>query len=450
MYPNNMAVNVCITPGGVKKDSMEDVPMKKSMLAAAVLAALMVPQVVGAESFGITEWSTEGVAMGGARMFAENDPAAIASNPAGLTKIKGKILKVTATYISPHDKFKCYDGLNGTGNTMGGDANGDNKNVVRPAWAPGTYFARQMDEKNWMGMGTFARFGLASQFERSSVASYNAFFSKMEGISITPVLAHKFDQKWSGAVGADINYVGLQMEKNAAAFGGAPTQLKGRSYALGWNAAVNYAFDDKNEFGVVYRSKIKHSLLADFKAFHAYSGMDIGGKAYGVVTLPDQWSIGYGHKFDDKNRVELNALRTNWNTYDALNIHLSNLSVHTPMGSMPMGMDIDIPNPKAFSYNWRYGIGFEHRFSEKYLGMLGFAYDRNSNHSGDFVVPTGNRRTYTAGVRYEDSKQAVAFAAGWMKLGDLTWNGGPTDVFKSAHTRDNYVKMFSVGYEYKF
>lgn len=47
-----------------------------------------------------------------------------------------------------------------------------------------------------------------------------------------------------------------------------PTHTKGESYALGWNAAANYAFDDKNEIGVVYRSRIKHSMEADFKAYN--------------------------------------------------------------------------------------------------------------------------------------------------------------------------------------
>lgn len=424
--------------------------MKKSLLAAAVMAALMVPQVVGAESFGIVEWSTEGVATSGARMFAENDPANIAYNPASITKVKGRVMKVTATYLSPHDKFKVTDKA-GNLSYAGADANGDQKNIVKPAWAPGSYYVRQMDEKNWLGFGAFARFGLASQFKRDSLAATNAFFSKMEGISFNPVLARKFDNKWSGAVGADINYVGLQMEKMAKlnpALPFSPSQLKGRSWALGWNAAVNYAFDDKNEVGVSYRSKVKHSLEADFKVFN-FMGGTVGGKAYGVVTLPDQWSVGYSHKFDDKNRLEINGIRTNWNTYDALNIHLSNLTLRMPGVEMPLGSAV-VENPKAFSYSWRYNIGYEHKFSQKYTGMIGTAYDTNSNHSGDFVVPTGNRRYYSAGIRYEDKKQSVSFAAGWIKLGDLTWTGGPTDAFGSAHSRDNWVKVFSAGYEYRF
>lgn len=131
-------------------------------------------------------------------------------------------------------------------------------------------------------------------------------------------------------MGAEINYVGLTMEKNLAL--GMPTHTKGESYALGWNAAANYAFDDKNEIGVVYRSRIKHSMEADFNAYDvnlaALGGpqavMDISGDAYGKVTLPESWHIGYSHKFNDKTRVELNAVRTGWDTYENLDIMLSN------------------------------------------------------------------------------------------------------------------------------
>ena len=44
--------------------------MNKNFLALGLAAALLAPQVAGAEGFAINEWSAEGVAMGGARMFA--------------------------------------------------------------------------------------------------------------------------------------------------------------------------------------------------------------------------------------------------------------------------------------------------------------------------------------------------------------------------------------------
>ena len=79
--------------------------MKKKVLAFAAAAVLMAPQMVGAEGFAIYEWSAEGLAMGGARMFAENDAANLAYNPASITKVKGEAAKISATYLSPHGKY---------------------------------------------------------------------------------------------------------------------------------------------------------------------------------------------------------------------------------------------------------------------------------------------------------------------------------------------------------
>lgn len=145
-------------------------------------------------------------------------------------------------------------------------------------FAPGTYYVKKLNEKDWFGIGAFSRFAMVSEFERNSAVSTNAFLSRLNGLSVTPTFAHKFDDKWSAAVGAEINYVGLTMEKNAMI--GTPTHTKGESYALGWNAAANYAFDDKNEIGVVYRSRIKHSMEADFNAYN-FMGKDYSGDAYG-------------------------------------------------------------------------------------------------------------------------------------------------------------------------
>lgn len=84
--------------------------MNKNFLALGLAAALLAPQVAGAEGFAINEWSAEGVAMGGARMFAEDDAANVAYNPASITKVKGEVMKSSYTYLSPHGNYKLYDG----------------------------------------------------------------------------------------------------------------------------------------------------------------------------------------------------------------------------------------------------------------------------------------------------------------------------------------------------
>ena len=413
---------------------------KKALLAAAALAALMVPQVAGAEGFGIVQWSAAGVAMGGARMFAENDVSMVAANPASLTKFEGKGLGINATYISPHGQYEIKQNASGVTLDSG-------ENRVHPGIVPGTYYVKQMTDKDWFGIGAYTRYGMVSGFQPGTLAATNNLYAKMNGLSITPVYAHKFDKKWSAAVGAEISYVGLEMNKD---FSGVPLyqgvtgsdgmQLKGNSYALGWNVAGNYSFDDKNEIGIVYRSKVKHSLEADMKVWALGSTI---GDAYGVVTLPDQWTIGFNHKFDNKNRVELNATRTNWHTYNALNMSFSGTGV-------PFFDNYPSLNEKDYSDTWRYAIGYEHKFSDKYTGMLGFAFDDHAipYHGGDMIVPTGLRRTYSTGIQYNDKKHTVVATVAWEKIGDLTFK---FDNFGSeAHTHGNYAKIFSIGYQYKF
>ncbi len=415
--------------------------LKNKVLAIGILCALGLPQAAGAEGFAINEWSAEGVAMGGARMFAEGDAANVAYNPASITKVDGEAFKVSATYLSPHGEYDLYN--------KNGDVIDSGTNRVHFGFAPGTYYVKKLNNKDWFGIGAFSRFAMVSEFERDSDVSTNAFLSRLNGVSVTPTFAHKFDDKWSAAVGAEINYVGLTMEKNVnhPLLNTFPTHTKGESYALGWNAAANYAFDDKNEIGVVYRSRIKHSMEADFNAYTSMGTMS--GDAYGEVTLPESWHIGYSHKFNDRTRVELNAVRTGWDTYKNLDITLSN----TTSGLL----DRTLKNPKNWEDGWRYAIGIEHKLSDKYTVMAGFAYDESSipYNGGDFMVPTGNRKTYSIGARYNDKDQTLAIALGWMDVGDLRFaftDAADKDGYKGrhAHTHDSFTKIIGISYQRNF
>lgn len=403
--------------------------LKKHFTIIGLACVLAVPAVdAGAEGFAINEWSAEGVAMGGARMFAENDAANIAYNPASITKVRGEAFKQSAVYISPHGKYKAKK-LDG--------AIEEGKNVVHAGWAPGNYYVKQLNDKEWFGIGLYSRFGMISEFERDSVVASNAFFSRLNGASLTPTYARKFDNKWSAAVGAEVNYVGLELQKNA--LGIIPTQTKGDSWALGWNAAANYAFDEKNELGLVYRSKVTHSMEADFKAYMV-NGMSIKRDAYGKVTLPDSWAIGYNHKFDDRTRVELNGTYTKWSTYDALNIDIEGLGT--------------IASPKNWSNGWRYALGVEHKLSDKYTIMGGYAYDESviPFDGADFIVPTGARRTYSLGFQYHDKKQTLAMTLGFIDIDGLSIKGHIEngDQYKEARSHDNYAKVVGISYQRNF
>ena len=405
--------------------------MKKHLLALSAAAVLLAPNAVGAEGFAVNEWSAEGMAMGGARMFAENDAANIAYNPASLTKIKGEVAKISATYLSPHGKYKAE------GPYADVVAPAEGRNRVHPAWAPGSYYVRQINDKEWLGFGAYSRFGNCCQFEAGSLPGTNNSSAKVNGISLGVNYAKKLDNKWSASVGAEVNYVGLIFDKtpyspDAKRFVNA--HIEGDSYALGWNAAANYSFDDKNEIGVVYRSKVNHSMEAKARGTAIpIQNMDV----YGVVTLPESVMIGYSHKFNDKTRIELNGTWTRWSRFDRLDM--------VPISE----------SAKNWSDGWRYAIGIEHKLSEKYSLLGGIAYDESAipDYNGaDFMVPTGTRTTYTIGAQYHDAKQTVALTLGHMVVGDLHMTGDMAhgDGYTKAHMYDSYTKMVSISYQYNF
>ena len=424
--------------------------MKKHLLALSAAAVLLAPQTVGAEGFSINEWSAEGFAMGGARMFAENDAANMAYNPASLTKIQGEKAKISVAYIAPHGKWKAenvnpYDRPNGTGIWESG------RNRVNPAFAPGLYYTKQLNDKEWLGFGTYARFGNMCQFERNTIVASSAFSSRLNGVSLGMNYARKHDNKWSTSVGAEINYVGLVLDKNLGfphkGMMSAPLHLEGTSYALGWNAAANYAFDDKNEFGVVYRSKVKHSMEAEYDIHGiANSGKGGEGDAYGCVTLPESWMLGYGHKFNDKTRMELNATWTRWSRFDALHIGL------TPGFDLNGQFAPALHSDNMWKDGWRYAIGIEHKLSDKYSIMAGIAHDERGipDEGADFMVPTGERDTYSLGVQYHDKKQTIAFAMGYMDVGDMNMLDHGSYAYSKAKMYDSYTKIFVLSYQYNF
>ena len=433
--------------------------MQKKILAAAVLAGLMAPAAAFAEGYGIIEHHAEGVAMGGAAMFIENDAGNMAYNPAGITLCEGEQVKASATYISPHGWAKGVS----LADVLAGNTKGSNwgKNVVHPAWAPGTYYVRKVGEKEWYGLGCYSRFGNMSEFPAGGWAATNNRFAKMNGLSITPTYARQSGRKFFWAVGADINYVGLELQKDYTAIPGTSgamgtNKTEGDTWALGWNMGLRYAPTAKDEVGFAYHSKIAHTMDADFDAYAlvlmdnppGYSSPYFHTKAHGKVTLPDSYHFGYSHKFDDKNRVEIGAIRTQWHNFKSL---LMNFDKPYLKGATQA---LSIHN---WQDTWRYAIGYEHKFSKKYTGMIGFAFDESGipYDGGQFMVPIGVRRTYSIGGKYTDKRHTIALTLGWQVEGDHSFKGytpasSGTDGYVSATSYDNIAKIFSIGYTYHF
>ena len=393
------------------------------MIAALMLTllALSIPAAAFAEGFGVYEWSAAGTAMGDNYMFGENDPSVLAYNPAQITKLNGSYLSIGTAWVNP-----------ATSVTFNGNDEWDNS--YSPAIIPYMYYAQKAGKNSWWGVAFFARYGNQIEYDDLWPGKYDTVFTGVKGVTLQPTYAFKINDKLSAAVGLDINYVSLRMKKDV------PTSLTtsmrsdidGDSTNIGWVASLMYDFTPKTSAAVVYRARVKHTMDAD---------AEIGPlktTAHGTVTLPDSLSIGVGHKFNDRTRMELNATWTNWKTYNALNLTFDN--------GLP-----DSKNTKDWSAAWRIGIGIEHKLSQKWSILGGYVYDESPvpDQYMDFTVPTGDRHRGSIGFKYrpnETSELAFAYTAIWAGNRDVLPHYGG---FMSARIHDGLTQVLSIGYTVK-
>lgn len=407
------------------------------------LLALSIPAAAFAEGFGVYEWSAAGTAMGDNYMFGENDPSVLAYNPAQITKLNGSYLSIGTAWVNPATSVT----FNGLRNSVLNRNNSDEwDNSYSPAIIPYMYYAQKAGKNSWWGVAFFARFGNQIEYDDLWPGRYDTVFTGVKGVTLQPTYAFKINDKLSAAVGLDINYVQLRMKKDIPAIsqlgyaGDVRSDLDGDSTNIGWVASLMYDFTPKTSAAVVYRARVKHTMDADI-SFSGIANLDT--MAHGTVTLPDSLSLGLGHKFNDRTRMEINATWTNWSTYNALNLTFDD----------PILGKTNSDNPKDWSAAWRIGIGIEHKLSQKWSILGGYVYDESPvpDEWMDFTVPTGDRHRGSIGFKYrpnETSELAFAYTAIWAGNRDVQSHIGRAD-YASAYIHDGLTQVLSIGYTVK-
>lgn len=415
------------------------------------LLALSIPAAAFAEGFGVYEWSAAGTAMGDNYMFGENDPSVLAYNPAQITKLNGSYLSIGTAWVNPATSVT----FNGLKSSVLNRNNSDEwDNSYSPALIPYMYYAQKAGKNSWWGVAFFARYGNQIEYDDLWPGRYDTVFTGVKGVTLQPTYAFKINDKLSAAVGLDINYVQLRMKKDVPAFapgsithlGDIRPDLDGDSTNIGWVASLMYDFTPKTSAAVVYRARVKHTMDADINFSGTLLGLgpqNVSTMAHGTVTLPDSLSLGLGHKFNDRTRMEINATWTNWSTYNALNLTFDD----------PILGNTKSDNPKDWSAAWRIGIGIEHKLSQKWSILGGYVYDESPvpDEWMDFTVPTGDRHRGSIGFKYrpnETSELAFAYTAIWAGNRDVQSHIGRAD-YASAYIHDGLTQVLSIGYTVK-
>ncbi|TFG86956.1 MAG: hypothetical protein E4H17_03745, partial [Gemmatimonadales bacterium] len=234
----------------------------RTLLAAAMLVAVLLPTLAHAAGYSIYEQGAAALGMAGAATASVNDASAVFFNPAAMTRLDGTRFYVGASALQPVTKFTGQDPYPGSAGSA---------DMVRQTFYPPTVYATHSWAKRWAaGIGINSPFGLGVEWDPETFAGrYLVTKADLEGLNASLCLAYAPNEKWSFAAGGDMMWAKVGLKNQAYLdlgpyTGGAlgTTHVADLDLtsdftpAPGWNAAVLFTPMSEWKLGAYYRSKV--------------------------------------------------------------------------------------------------------------------------------------------------------------------------------------------------
>ncbi len=411
---------------------------KKILTLLASVTMLASSQQAFSSGFFLIEQSVSamGTAYGSGASGGE-DASTIWFNPAGMTRICGNqfvggihtvipvadyddkgseaITAFTGPQAGPPTAYQELDAYKDKGNDDGRDGG-------EIAAVANSYFSAQINDCLWVGLGVTSPYGLVTDYKDNWRGRYHAIRSSVLTINLNPSVAWRVNNQFSIGAGFNAMYMHAKLTNavdfglitqyatgNAAAFGMAPqeddgkVELKGNSWAFGWNVGALWEPCCGTRIGASYRSEVKHKLNgkekfkdvpAQIRTVPALAALndqfqDTGTRA--TVKLPMQASISAYREVNPCWAVMGDITWTNWDVLQELRFTFDNEN------------QADGVTTFDWRDTFRYSLGTTYRPNCCWILRAGFAYDQSPIKNEELRtprVPDEDRIWTTVGFGY--------------------------------------------------
>ncbi|MGL5759091.1 outer membrane protein transport protein [Plesiomonas sp.] len=420
---------------------------KKSLLKKSVLAttvALLSAQA-SAAGYQIGEHSASGLgrAFAGEGAVADN-AAVVVRNPAAMMMFDAPAISGGFTYIDP--------AVDVQGTTMMGRVPANANDIAPTAAVPFGAVIYPVNEQWAIGGSLFSNYGLATEFPTDYSAGFLGGKTDLMTVNANLSAAYRLNQQFSFGLGLNAVYADAKLVRHAGALasipvpGGNPLKpsteianMKGDTWAFGWNMGAMWEINEANRLALTYRSKVKLDFDGD------YAGTSSGFKTVDAnlkVDLPDIWEISGYSRLSPQFALSYGIMRTGWNSFEELK---------ATSNSCGSGDSVCIQKDENFETAYRYSVGGTYYYSPEWTFRAGFAYDEKaSNKHPSISIPDQDRIWYTLGTTYAfDSNMSVD--AGFAYLNGRGANfdeyQGP---IKSTFEAKGDAYLYSIGMNYSF
>ncbi len=343
---------------------------------------------VQAGGFALYEWSNRGVAMATTGYAQGVDPSVIATNPALMTKLKGKQILAGTTFISPQASV-VLDGHK-------------SKTKAKVFMVPHAYYSQQMEsnENVWLGVGMFTRFGLGTYYDDNWKGRAALQSVEVKSTSINPNIAFKFNDQFSAAFGVEVLRGSFDLQKTLNTGVDKIVSFHTEGYGVGGNIGLHYQFDDQWAAGFTYRAPMKLTTRGSGQndVTFAYSTDD----QYIEATLPSSYTLAVAYNPFEDWVVELDTVYTRWEVTDKIKYS----------GTTDADTSLHYKNA------WRFQLGTEYWAMDSLAVRFGYAYDQTPTRAGDasFMLPANDRHLFSTGLGYKSG----AFKVDWSFMYVMT------------------------------
>ena len=401
-------------------------PTFKIAAAAMMVAGAFATQTYAA-GFQLSEQSAiqMGRAMAGAGVVGD-DLSAVHYNPAGMTLLFGTRMQATGTWVAVNLD---YEGDSGQ------SENGRLKGQIIPAG----FITHQINDSLWAGLGLTVPYGMGTEYGEGWEGRERGTESMILTFDINPNLAWKVNDMLS--VGGGIS---LQYAKAELGMGMGPMQanVKGDSWAWGWNVGMMFQPVETVRVGLAYRSHIAHNAdghtTLDINGMGSLtSDMKVRIKTPDTITLSATWEA------TDALRLSGTARWSKWSNFHSLDVQNLDLA-GTQFSSTVVENNWDD--------TWFFSVGADYKLNGQWTIRGGVAYDQGpvENQYRMAVIPDTDRVWFSGGASYKYTDNLTFdFGATYIKgVGDkelVSANEKASGEFKSL---DSYI--FSAQMQYLF
>ncbi len=414
-------------------------PTFKIAAAAMMVAGAFATQTYAA-GFQLSEQSAiqMGRAMAGAGIVGD-DLSAVHYNPAGMTLLSGTRMQATGTWVAVNLD---YEGDSGQ------SENGRLKGQIIPAG----FITHQINDSLWAGLGLTVPYGMGTEFGEGWEGRERGTESMILTFDINPNLAWKVNEKLSVGGGVSLQYAKAELGSGRiVSKNGHTINVKGDSWAWGWNVGVMFQPVETVRLGLAYRSNISHNadghttlnnvpvktdnglVLTNIR-----SDMEVRIKTPDTITFSATWEA------TDALRLSGTARWSKWSNFHSLDVQNLDLA-GTQFSSTVVENNWDD--------TWFFSVGADYKLNGQWTIRGGVAYDQGpvENQYRMAVIPDTDRVWFSGGASYKYTDNLTFdFGATYIKgVGDTDLydkvGGKKIGEFKSL---DSYI--FSAQMQYLF